>query len=296
MLIKFRLPNDDVVEHTITESCTVEDLKQRICLSAKALKLGIEPSRMSFLLDNSPMGQSETFHGRGIKSGDVIDIVLKFNEVFLPSEVCYEPYIESISVSDGEQDVPVDVQPTFQFKENYNGLALFLPSFADRNSLPCDIDSEDMDVVLGEQEASKKGFVKWTDTVHLARMILLEVTNPHMRELSEGMRFNYFGINKGYAKADRHSWQRYSSKPPIPCYVYVDVSDQQVKLVPEESLDYGITYCIVLQNGMPTTPADSSVSLFSFTGRGVLEDKVILFRTARMKKSMGRASMFSGTT
>lgn len=294
MQIKFRLPNGDVFEYTCRDNAVANDFVQRICVSAMKIKMGIEPSRMSFACRNAKINPYESFKSLGITSGDTLEVLLRFDQTILPSEVCYDNFIESFEPTDGEQNVAVDIQPLFQFKENGNGLSLYISSFADRNSLPCDLDSADMDVVLGPVKASEKGFVKWTDTIYPSRIFLLEMTNPHMQELSKKMRYNIFGINDGYAGADVHSWQRYTTKPPVPCYVHVDEAAMQVRLVPEESLQYGTTYCIVLQNGMPIPPVGRvTASLFSFTGRGVCEDKIVTFRTARIKRG-GRASMFDG--
>jgi hypothetical protein len=293
MNVKFRLPNSEFLEYTLTPNTTASDLVQRICMSARMIKMGIEPSRMSFEYKGKQLAPEETFESRGVESDATIDIILTFRKEFLKTEACYDPYIESISVANGEQNVPIDVQPLFQFQENANGLSLYLPSFANRDELSCDMDGPAMNIVLGDEEASKRGFIKWTDTIYPPRLLLLEVTSPYMAELSEKIRYNYFGINRGYGGADVHSWQRYSTKDPIPCYVYVEEASSQVRLVPEEPLQFATTYCIVLQNGMPTPPTDfMNASLFSFTGRGICEDKVLLFRTVRMKK-VGRASMWT---
>lgn len=293
MIVKFRLPNNDFLEYTLTHHATVSDLVQRICISARMIKMGIEPSRMKFEYKGQILGCEETFESRGVESGDTIDIILTFRQVYLESEICYGPYIESMSVANGEQNVPIDVQPLFQFKENGNGLSLYLPSLANRDELPCDMDSVAMNVVLGDEEASKRGFVKWTDAIYPSRILLLEVTSPYLAELLGKIKYDYFGINKGYSGADVHSWQRYSTKDPVPCYVYIEEATNQVRLVPEEPLQFATTYCIVLQNGVPNPPTNrTTASIFSFTGRGICEDKVIIFRTVKMKKN-GRASMFT---
>ena len=148
-----------------------------------------------------------------------------------------------------------------------------------------------MESSLGAEEAARRGFVKWCDTELTHRVCLLQVTDPYMQKNIESKRYNFAGINAGYSGGDRYSWQRYTSKLPVDCFIHLDDIDNCIRLVPEEQLAPSTTYCIVLLHGIPTHPDDElDASLFSFSGQGISEDKVIFFKTQGVKPT--RNSLF----
>jgi hypothetical protein len=187
----------------------------------------------------------------------------------------------------------VDKHPTIYFRESDYGLSLYLPWYLDREVMRSDSSQDDVDMeqALGTEEARRRGYVKWTDTIFKHSLFLLEVTDPSLERNIDSRRYNYSRVNEGYDSGDRHSWQRYTNKLPIDCFLHLDEYENKIRMVPELRLTAGATYCLLLQHGVPTPPTDHLLSsLFSFTARGLSEDKLIFFRT--QKKKPMRASMF----
>lgn len=288
MSVIIRLPNDDRYEIEYSDILTCSEIYGLI--SKLSPKNYVNPIRGKCFYQGRYLENDETLSACGIGVGAMIEILDDFEPLSHESELCYDPFIQSTTPVNHEEGVSVDKQPTIYFKENNYGLAIYLQCLINRDFLRSDI-AGDMEKSLGHDEAVRRGFVKWTDTTFNRSIFLLEVTNPNLEKTIESVRYNYFGINQYYDGGDRHSWQRYSEKMPIECFLHIDDIDNKIRLVPELRLTPDTTYCIVLQNGVPTPPADELLSsLFNYTGRGLCEDKVIFFRTHKTRAF--RASMF----
>ena len=267
----------------------------------------LNPLRCKILFHDLLLSSTQKLYEYGITAGSFLEIIETFDESFLNNEILYENYLKSISPLPGEENVSIDKQPIIFFKESNYGLHLYLQSFDNRNAIRSEIetisssfegegeiDNENeinMETILGFEEAKKRGYIKWTNQIYNRYIFLLEVTNANLERQIESIRYNYYGINKFYSQGDRHSWQRYTNKLPIECFIHIDEIEQRIRLIPELKLNQSTTYCILLQHGVPTLPIDElSSSLFSFTGKGIYEDKLFFFRTQKSK--IHRVSMF----
>lgn len=288
-MITIRLPNNDNYIIEFNEILTLEDLCKLI--SKQSPNNYINPLRSKVYFHGNIITNNQILYNYGVTAGSFIEIIENF-DVNLPSnEILYENYILSISPVPGEDNVSVDKQPTIYFKDNNYGLHLYLQSFHNRDALRSDTSEGNMEEILGKEEAIKRGFRKWTDNTYNRHIFLLEVTNPNLERTIESVRYDYYGINQHYHGGDRHSWQRYTDKLPIDCFIHLDEYEQRIRIIPELRLNQTTTYCILLQHGIPTLPIDElSSSLFTFTGKGICEDKVIFFRTQKSK--ITRVSMF----
>lgn len=288
-MITIRLPNSDNHIIEFNELLTFDELCSKI--SNQLPNNYINPIRSKLYFNGTLITSNQVLYEYGVTAGSLLEIIENF-DISLPSnEILYDNYIVTTSPLPGEDNVSIDKQPTIHFKDNGFGLSLYLQSFQNSNSFRSDVSEGNIDEILGKEEAIKRGFRKWTDTTFDRHIFLLEVTNPNLEKTIESIRYDYYGINQRYHLGDRHSWQRYTDKLPIDCFIHLDEYEQRIRLIPELRLKQSTTYCILLQHGIPTTPIDElSSSLFSYTGKGICEDKVIIFRTQKSK--INRVSMF----
>jgi hypothetical protein len=293
MSVTVRLPNDDRVTVEYHEELTYQQLFQLI--SSSNPKNYINPIRGKLLKsqgDEIPFTDPpQVLSEYGIGPGSYLEIIENFEPILHQTELCYDSFIALTTPLNGEENISIDKQPTIYFRENDYGLSIYLPCLMNRDALRSDTSCGDMVEILGQEEAKRRGFIQWTDTIYNQYIFLLEITNPKLEKTIDEVRYNYFGINEGYHAGDRHSWQRYTDKLPIDCFAHVDEYENKIRLVPELRLTPGGTYCLLFQHGIPTPPADDLLSsLFTYTGKGICEDKLIFFRTQKSKPA--RASMF----
>lgn len=124
----------------------------------------------------------------------------------------------------------------------------------------------------------------------------------------EDRRYRWNGINRGYIKGDKFSWQRYTSHRPVDCHLQSSLSDKYrsktrdsdpfdcyVKLIPWKKLRYDTTYAVLLCNNVSIVPAEddpmgfmdqrdvhaSGLMRYESTVYGIQEDKLIVFRTEK---------------
>jgi hypothetical protein len=292
-MITVRLPNDDRVTIEYNEELTCQKLFELI--SSSNPKNYINPVRGKLLKSQGEeipvTNPSQILSEYGIGPGSYLEILENFEPIFHPTELSYDSFIAVSTPLNGEENISIDKQPTIYFRENNHGLAIYLPCLINRDALRSDTSGDMVEMLGSVDEAKRRGFVQWTDKMYNQFIFLLEVTNPKLEKMIDEVRYNYGGINEGYDQGDRHSWQRYTEKLPIDCFVHLDELENKIRLVPELRLTPGGTYCLLFQHGIPTPPAEDLLSsLFTYTGKGICEDKVIFFRTQKSKPA--RASMF----
>jgi hypothetical protein len=90
-------------------------------------------------------------------------------------------------------------------------------------------------------------------------------------------------LNNGYCLGDGASWQRYTERPPVACLLHLDPLEMQLRLVPEEPLEAGSCYAVLLQHGVPCPPdCELDGPLLGFANSaGVRADKLLFFSTEK---------------
>jgi uncharacterized ubiquitin-like protein YukD len=292
MGVTVRLPNDDRFEIEFAMTLTVKEVCQLIANQQSPHRSNsLNSSRAICLFHGHQITENEILSDHGVSDGSFLELLADFEQNSIVNELSYENFIQLTTPLNGEENISVDKHPTIYFQDSDYGLGLYLPWYLNRDVLRSDASEGDMEQSLGFEEATRRGYIKWTDTIFNHSMFLLEVTDPSLEKNVDSRKYNCFGINGGYDSGDRHSWQRYTNKLPIDCFIHLDEYENKIRLVPELRLTAGATYCLLLQHGVPTPPADHLLSsLFSFTSKGISEDKLIFFRT--QKKKPMRASMF----
>ena len=160
----------------------------------------------------------------------------------------YRDFVRQISPSDGATKVPVDATIHIVFGANLSGYCVSLAYLRDSSTFA--FSSPDplfgnMLAQFGNDStlARERGFVQWSKEKYNQRVMLLRLEpaaalkffpprRPHHNQQHEPARRSdassmfldskrYWdkGINEGYIGGDEHSWQRYSSTPPVDAVV-----------------------------------------------------------------------------
>jgi hypothetical protein len=214
----------------------------------------------------------------------VLTVIVLLGDALSSSEDCtYDEFIDVTFPNHGEKEIPLNIQPLIKFKKNSSGQMIWLPSLVDINALSTPTDGN-MREYLGEEVSTALGFVKWTETSYPQRMFLLEINNESVVHDLKSIKYSSFSTNLGYSNGDRHSWQRYTSVPPLDAYVHINEHDHTARLLPTDALKPATVYAVVLLNGVPTVSSDySSMSqpLLSYWRPGLCEDYICIFRTKK---------------
>jgi hypothetical protein len=124
---------------------------------------------------------------------------------------------------DGCIEVPCNVNPRVIFKRNiFNGQVLNVNAMVNTENSSVLQSYGDMENLLGNKYvALRRGFIKWMDGMDVAsKIILVEVDSFDTEYLVR--RYHWEKVNGGYYLGDKHSWQRYTSKPPIECKYVIE--------------------------------------------------------------------------
>jgi hypothetical protein len=244
--------------------------------------------RVKLVCGGTQLLPGNTLQEHGLREGSTIEILLRLGApVIDPTDVTYDPFIIDTLPRNGDANIPLSIQPLIMFKKNRNGLSLFLPSLENIQNYGV-ASTGDMRSYLGEELSAGMGFTKWTEAEHSARALLLEVAPAIMVKI-EQVKYSWRSRGQLYAGGDVHSWQRYTRSQPVDAYVHVDEGAQTIRILPTSSLKPGTTYAVLLMNGVPTVQSDEAAEpWFSFTRPGMLEDKLICFKT---KEEEGASSV-----
>jgi hypothetical protein len=277
MRLKVRLPSDDLLEIEVDNSICCGD----ICLEILKSQSAIHFKRLYLLYEGQILDKSRTLNSYNITEDDImIETLIDYSSILsITEESCTKEYIKSTMPYDGEKMVGINIQPCVYFQSNSTHNMLYLSNIANSDAL---IECADGDMVknLGLEEAKSRGFVKWCDKEFKQHIYLLEVTDGKLKPNIEQIRYNVSGINRGYNNGDRYSWQRYTNKLPIPCYIHVDETDNFIRIIPEEPLSLSTMYVLLISNSIPNPPLELVEShIHQFTGIGTCDDFVIFFTT-----------------
>lgn len=233
---------------------------------------------------------SHSLSSLGIYGGSKLDIVQKPGETNI-ADLLYKQFFVQSAPAAGEVGVATtDLEIMVQFSFNAVGNALYLPSFKLQHDQYL---VGQMQEELGVDEAAARGFKQWTEEVQPCKALLLELNlnalQPGATVLDEKsfdqVRFCYSQLNGEYMGVDVHSWQRYSSKPPVPVTIRVDMDQtipEYMYVTPLEPLKHDTCYALLLQNGVHLCPKLSVSSYVNhFCHDFVSEDMLIPFRTKR---------------
>ena len=180
-----------------------------------------------------------------------VEVLVKMgggSKVTRPRLFEYREFVRQISPSDGATKVPLDATIHIVFGANLSGYCVSLAYL--RDSSTCAFSSPDplfgnMHAQFGNDStlARERGFVQWSKEKYKQRVMLLRLEpaaalkffpprRPHHNQQHEPARRSdassmfldskrYWdkGINEGYTGGDEHSWQRYSSMPPVDAVV-----------------------------------------------------------------------------
>jgi hypothetical protein len=275
MNIIVRLPSDDTICTIVHPSMTCEDLCATISRDFSVIS-----GRMFLLYDGNILAPG-CIISQSIPEESIVEVLMKCDKMpeLFYDENSISRYISSVTPVDNSKGVNVSCQPCISFTE-YNGSALNLPSMIE-SSKNNSLNDGDIVKTLGIDEAQKNGFVKWYNEELKENIFLLEVTDPRLKQNIDMIKYKPIYINgKFYTGGDKYSWQRYTSKPPIPCFIHLDEMENCVKLIPENSLSLSTTYVICILNNIPNPPLSLEASLFQYHGAGTCDDFVSFFTTA----------------
>lgn len=135
----------------------------------------------------------------------------------------YLEYILKCVPEDGCTEVPCNINPRVIFKRNiFNGLVLNVNAMVNTENSSVLQSYGDMENLLGNKYvALRRGFIKWMDGLDVeSKIILVEVDSFDTEYLVR--RYHWDKVNGGYYLGDKHSWQRYTSKPPIECKYIIE--------------------------------------------------------------------------
>lgn len=235
--------------------------------------------RVKLVCNRIQLLPGNTLQEHGVREGSIIEILLRLGApVIDPADVTYDQFIIDTLPRNGDANIPLSIQPLLMLKKNRKGLSLFFPSLENIHAYGV-ASTGDMRSYLGEELSASMGFVKWTEAEHAARVLLLEVKMDILVNI-EQVKYSWRAKDQLYTGGDVHSWQRYTRSQPVDAYVHIDEPAQTVRLLPTGSLKPGTTYAVLLMNGVPTIlPDEAAEPWFSFTRPGMMEDKLIFFKT-----------------
>lgn len=224
---------------------TVRDLKFKI---QEVSSCGIDPrrirlvrnmeeldDRMSVLeLEDIEQQQPQEYASNDAATR-VIHVVYKMAHVSPESTLfSYDSFIRSMEPLDDEILVSITSSFNIIFGPNEFGHVIRMSSLldADHHTLQPQYSGDLLhELKMDAREAAEAvGFRQWTDTQYSERVMLVEVYNAALDIALEEVRYSVDGVNGGYFKGDKHSWQRYTDKNPIECKFTVKEITQEVAL------------------------------------------------------------------
>jgi hypothetical protein len=217
--------------------------------------------------------------------GERIEVILCLENV-----ECFRPrYDEFISsIFPVHLSIDVSVKPTIQieFKANNSGQILFTHALKNSSTLYTIYDGMMQNEYDNIFELEVRKYVKWTDIEYEQRILLLEV-DDNLDLHHNDFRYDVDGMNLGYNRGDRHSWQRYTKSLPIECAIdtssLFDDLPHVVILEPVNPLKYNTQYAILLMNNVPIVPLKYPRHDIDFYSEGIGEDKLFMFHTEKRK-------------
>jgi hypothetical protein len=163
----------------------------------------------------------------------------------------YREFVRQISPADGATKVPLDATIHIVFGANLSGYCVSLAYL--RDSTTCAFSSPDplfgnMLAQFGNDStlARERGFVQWSKEKYNQRVMLLRLDPATALKFFPPRRHHHYhgqqheqparrsdassifldskrywdkGVNEGYIGGDEHSWQRYTSSPPVDAVV-----------------------------------------------------------------------------
>jgi hypothetical protein len=188
---------------------------------------GIPVDQLRVIFQGKQIGNKETVKELGIHIGATLHIVLRLGG---PSEtdVYYKYYISTCSLSHFEKDVVCTPTIVIGFKENENEKTIPLKVFPSLYNVYQSTFSNIWHNYLSPENLER---FNWTEATYVERAMILELSEEfltvlntqgeqQMMEYLNSVRYHIGGPGSYYG-GDVRTWQRYTTKLPLPVNIEV---------------------------------------------------------------------------
>ena len=258
----------------MSADCTILDLKKIVQKSEGYLSTHLQLHFEDSVLDNA-----KRLRDYGITGNCSLRATCIFRPVPEDHDIYYCGFLASSTPSDREEEVSRNTVIRVRFRKNPNNRMLNLDSFEDVSKGGTCV--QDMVSELGAVQAGSRGFVQWTEEQTERCVHLLELL-PDVESRLQALRYHwrpFGGVNGSYQGGDRHSWQRYTRRLPVPTALTLDKENQTLTLKPLTPLAPNTLYGILLMHGVGILETGTGDTHALFSAHGLLEDTLITFRT-----------------